>query len=229
MQIRQPESLMVHFQGHDAMLFDRILEDSLGFIRQTLWSREGEATTNQPFQITKSIDGEFGFIHLLDGRDTPRAVRTWMYSPRRQKLNSAKMVVVSTPMDLHIYMDFLGPLRDTQTPKAIEKKKEITEKRQRGISINTHRLQILKASHFLNADGFYDCELVFWQDIDCYPFPHLNLPKGITAKAIATKVADTLAFQCLDIAAPLKMKTEAWEAVACETMGMVQSNLRAAS
>ena len=211
------------------MLFDRILEDSLGFIRQTLWSREGQTTTNQPFKTTKSIDGEFGFIHLLDGRTTPRVVRTWMYSPRRQKLNSAKMVVVSTPMDLHIYMDFLGPLRDTQTPKAIEKQKEITEKRQQGISINTHRIQILKASHFVNADGFYDCELIFWQDIDCYPSPHLNLPKRVTAKTIATKVADTLAFQCLDMANPLKTKTDEWGTIVGEIVSTVQSTLQAAS
>ncbi|MBE7380849.1 MAG: hypothetical protein F6J95_005515 [Leptolyngbya sp. SIO1E4] len=210
------------------MLFDRTIEDSLGFIRRMLWARGDSKDTRKPFQATKSIAGEFGFIYLLEGRDTPRAVRTWMYSPKRQHLNSARMVANSVSMDLHIYMDFLGPLPKVITPKVLADRKKVEEQRQQGISINTHRLQILKASHFLNADGFYDCELVFWKDLDCYPPQEITLSKKLTEKAIAIKLTNALAFKCLDLASPLSLKTEEWAEVVDEVIKTVHDRLQPA-
>ena len=209
------------------MLFDRIIEDSLGFIRRMLWSNKDQTIPKKPFQPTESIGGEFGFIYLLEGRDTPRAVRTWMYSPKRRQLNSAKMVVTSTPMDLHIYMDRLGPLPDVNTPRAQAERKSIEEQRQQGKSVNTHRLQILKASHFLNADGLYDCELVFWQEFDCCFLQENSVSQRVVEKKISVKVTDMLAFKCLNIAEPLKLKVEDWEEIVSEVVAKVKADYQA--
>lgn len=206
------------------MLFDRILEDSLGFIRRKLWSEKVDPVAKKPFQPTKSISGEFGIIHLLEGRDTPRAVRTWMLTPKRQKLNSAQMVATSTPMDLHIYTDFLGPLPNNTTPSATEERGKAGSQRERGLSVPTHRVQLLQASHFLNGEGFYSSEVLHWQDVDCYPPTGSNLPPK-AANKIAMRFTDALAFRCLEIAKPLKMPEPEWHQVIDEVLAEVKKKL----
>ncbi|MGF1457788.1 MAG: hypothetical protein ACFBSG_02045 [Leptolyngbyaceae cyanobacterium] len=201
------------------MLFDRILEDSLGFIRRKLWSaKTSESSAQHPFHPSKSVDGDFGIIHLLEPRDTPRAVRTWIFTPKRKDLNSTNMVATSTPMDLHIYTDFLGPLPSNTTPSALEQHQLAENQRQQGISIPTHRIQILKASHFLNADGFYTLEVLHWQDIDCYP-PQGSQLSGSASDIIATHFTDGLAFECLKIPKPLQAKPDEWGQVIEEILG----------
>jgi len=206
------------------MLFDRILEDSLGFIRRKLWSEKTDTVVKKPFQPTKSISGEFGIIHLLEGRDTPRAVRTWMLTPKRQKMNSAHMVATSTPMDLHIYTDFLGPLPHNTTPSAMEERGKAESQRQRGLAVPTHRVQLLKASHFLNSEGFYSSEVLHWQDVDCYPPEGSNLPPKAVNK-IAMRFTDALAFRCLTIAKPMKMSAPEWTQVIDEVLAEVKAKL----
>jgi len=206
------------------MLFDRVLEDSLGFIRRKLWSENSQETTKKAFQPTKSIGGEFGVIHLLSGRDTPRAIRTWMYTPKRQKLNAAQMVATSIPMDLHLYVDFLGPMPHSNAPSAVQERGVRENQRQKGGSVPTHRLQILKASHFLNRDGFYDYDLVFWKDMDFYP----PQGSGLAAKAadkIAMRFTDALAFKCLELPVPLKIEPEAWGAIVDAVFSTVRTNI----
>ncbi len=211
------------------MLFDRILEDSLSFIRRMLWSKKNEKATRKPFQATQSVPGEFGFIYLLDGRDTPRAVRTWMYSPKRQHLNSAQMVATSVPMDLHLYVDFLSELPDKPKAKPQNQNDDEAAPAESATAKapkKTHRLQLLKASHFLNADGFYNYELVFWKDFDFSPPKDILLPKKMTDNVIATKFADALAFKCLELASPLKLKPEDWLKITEEVRNTVYLKLR---
>lgn len=206
------------------MLFDRIVEDSLGFIRRMLWSREDSKIAKKPFQTTHSKEGELGFIYLLEGRDTPRAVRTWMYSPKRKNLNSTNMVMTSTPTDLHIYIDFLGPLPKSNKSASTTKIQNVEEPNKLEKSVNTHRLQILKASHFLNAEGLYNCELVFWKEFNFHPFKGGFHSKGNTVNKIAAEFTDTLALKCLKIANPLKLKAEDWEEVIAEMTAQAKQN-----
>lgn len=127
------------------MKFDRIFEDSLGFVRRTLWARsDTSGNTRQPFTSITTYSGEHGIISLLEGRDTPRAIRTWLYRPKRRDMNSAKMVAKSTEMDLHIYCDFLGPLPAAKTPKAEEEREATKARRQRGATVPTYRIQVFQ-------------------------------------------------------------------------------------
>jgi hypothetical protein len=150
-------------------VFDRILGDILDFIRRYLWSQADSSSVKpKPFEaIQKPIQGSNGVIRLVIGRDTPRATRTWIFSP--YNLVNQSLTHVLYPLDdIHIYLDFLGPL-----PNAPETKKTYWELSQRkakekGEEFLTHRIQILRASHMLNAHGFYDYELLFWKDYDFY-------------------------------------------------------------
>lgn len=210
------------------MIFDRILEDSLGFLRRMLWSKTGKPEAcRPPFQSMRTFEGEQGVISLLEGRDTPRAVRTWMYCPKRRELNSAQMVAQSNSMDLHIYCDFLGPLPHARTPRADEERETIANQRQQGKNVPSHRIQIFKASHFLNGDGFYDYELIFWQDRDFYVQGVSDLNK------IAQVAVDRLARHCLMLGEPLKLKADDWPEIIdniwSEVRSEVMSKVAAAS
>jgi hypothetical protein len=190
------------------MIFDRILEDVLGFIRRLLWwQADPHGATRQPFTSMQKIEGDFGVISLVEGRDTPRAVRSWIYSGKRIDLNSTCLVTKNCPDDLHIYLDFLGPLPNSTTPRAQAEAQERKQLRHSGQRVNTHRLQILQTSHFLNENGFYDYQLVFWQDYDFY------LPITMSPEKIARIVTDKLAYRCLTLADPLALESEEWQAM----------------
>ena len=148
--------------------FDRILGDILDFVRRFLWWKtKTESVKRKPFQsIQKPISGKEGIATLVLGRDTPRAVRTWIFSPfRRESLNVPSADVLS---DVHIYLDFLGPLANTPETKQMNWTLSQRKKREQGEAFLTHRIQVLKASHMLNAHGFYDYKLLFWKDYDFY-------------------------------------------------------------
>ena len=200
------------------MLFEHLLEDRLSFVGRLLRSKEKKTVKGKPFQSIQSVDGEFGFIALLEGRDTPRAVRTWMYSPKRQRLNSGRMVATSVPMDLHIYMDALKTLTDPEPQVEGNPEKQTAEQLRQGKPPNTHRIHILKASHFLNAKGFYDYELIFWQDLALALAKGSPLTQQWYAETLAIKLTDFLAHRCLDIPSPLKLQKEEWKAVLDELM-----------
>ncbi|PSN18208.1 hypothetical protein C7271_13735 [filamentous cyanobacterium CCP5] len=201
------------------MLFDRILEDALGFIRRLLWwrSQTSESSAPKPFQSMRAINGEYGVIALVTGRDTPRAVRTWIYSPKRLDLNSTKALVREPADDLHIYLDFLGPLPGVETPKAQQERKDRQQKRRLGEKIHTHRLQILKASHFLNENGFYDYQLIFWEDFDFF-WPISQGPDHL-----ARITLDRLAYWCLNHVDPIDLSADDWAAALRSVWGELTS------
>ena len=188
------------------MLFGQILKDILGFIRRLLWWRSNPSeTAAKPFQSMRSISGEYGVITLVNGRDTPRAVRTWIYSSKRLELNSTNAVVRDPGNDLHIYLDFLGPLSGVNTPKAKQARKERQQKRYLGEKIYTHRLQILEASHFLNEHGFYDYQLIHWEDFDFFWPPSNQEPDYL-----ARLTVDRLAHNCLKHMNPFSLSADDW-------------------
>lgn len=204
------------------MIFDRISEDSLSFIRRLLWSRSKQGKyCPQPFSSVKTITGEQGVISQLEGRDSPRAVSSWLYSPRRRDLNSAKMVAEKTPMDLHLYLDFLGPLPQANTPQADIEREAIKARRARGESVPTHRIQLFKASHFLNPEGFYNYELVFWKDCDLF------LGDMLKPDRVAHILASRVAQACLQIAMPLELDADQWEITLEKTWTEVKAEIMA--
>jgi hypothetical protein len=149
--------------------FDRILGDILDFIRRFLWWKTDKKTIKrQPFVVVqKPMQGPQGQLSLVIGRDTPRAARTWIFSPTVTDVNTLADLQAAR-LDIHIYLDFLGPLPNA--PDSQKKHWELSQRSadQRGEAFLTHRIQILQASRILNEHGFYDYELLFWKDYDFY-------------------------------------------------------------
>jgi hypothetical protein len=190
------------------MIFDRILEDALGFIRRFLWWRSNQAESiKKPFTSMQVVHGEFGIISLVEGRDTPRAVRSWIFAPKRGHLNATMPVARRTSDDLHIYLDFLGPLPNSDSPRAKEEREERQLSRRSGDKMFTHRVQVLRASHFLNEHGFYDYDLIYWEDFDFY------WPGGQSPELLARLAVDKLAYHCLNEASALDIAPEDWSAL----------------
>jgi len=190
------------------MRLDSILKDVLGFIGRLLrWRGNPKDNKPKPFKSMRILEGDLGVISLVEGRDTPREVRSWIYSSKRLHLNSTRIVAKQQDNDdLHIYLDFLGPIPGVQTPKSEQEIQDRRAARKAGLPVKTHRVQILKASHFLNESGFYDYKLVFWNDYDFYMPIHLNPDQ------VARMVIDKLAHNCLKMTDPMKLKGTDWDA-----------------
>jgi hypothetical protein len=190
------------------MRFDLLLQDILGFIGRLLqWRADPQNDKPKPFQSMRTLESDYGVISLVEGRDTPRAVRSWIYSSKKINLNSIRMVVkTSSHDDLHIYLDFLGPLPGVSTPKSEKEIQARQDSRRAGLPVKTHRLQILKTSHFLNENGVYNYELVFWHDYDFY------MPINLSPEQIARMLVDKLAHSCLNTIEPIALESSDWEA-----------------
>jgi hypothetical protein len=200
------------------MLIDRILEDALGFIRRLLWWRSGTAKSiHKPFRSMQVIDGEFGLISLVIGRDTPRAVRSWIYSPKRCDLNSTNPVVRKPCDDLHIYLDFLGPLASTDPQKLHAERRDCQCTQKQGNRAPTHRVQVLRASHFLNEQGFYSYDLIYWVDFDFY------WPTTMRPDTLARITIDRLAYRCLKQTDVFELSDDDWAMLLQQTWREVRA------
>lgn len=87
---------------------------------------------------------------------------------------------------------------------AVQEREERKARRRNGEPVYTHRIHILRASHFLNTNGFYDCELIFWADYD------FHLMGALDAQRIAILVLDKLMSSCLRMTDPLSLAEQDW-------------------
>lgn len=189
------------------MFIDQLLQDILGFVKRLLsWrSSKKNEPERKPFTAMRTHSGEWGVISLVIGRDTPRSVRTWIYSSKRWGHSETQKRVKDVPQDLHFYLDFLGPMPNVQTSRSKEERLARQAKRRKGERVMTHRIQILKASHFLNSDGVYDCDLIYWGDFD------FHRPGSIDPNKDAVMVLDKLLSVCLRMTDPFSLESKDWE------------------
>lgn len=148
------------------MLFDRIIEDILGFVRRFLWfEANSESSKKRPYTAVQTWYGDDAVIKLVIGRDTPRAVQTWIYSPKQVRGASG-----IGNKDLHLYLDVDNAAPLLSDSDALHIARFIAQRKARieGKFVPTHRLSILWASHFLNPHGFYNYNLVFFGDYDFF-------------------------------------------------------------
>lgn len=150
------------------MEFDYILLDILDWVRRLLWWQRQKKVTTKPYELLKTERGQQGLLKLVK-RDTPRAVRTWLFSPYR----TGRLSVRQRTFDIHLYLDHLYPLEAVPTdwlqPKLLQSPKPLqVDRRKRSNSrpIVTHRVTILEASHFLSADGTYNSFTIFCDSYD---------------------------------------------------------------
>lgn len=133
------------------MRIGQLLKTLIEWVKRFLWSFRG--TVPKPYVALREKQYPLGLLKLVEGRDTLRAIRTWIICPQDQnKINNPTRKKGDRPQDIHIYLDFIGSLegqnRSPQQPKEFS-------------PTATHTITILSASHRLNYDGTYDYEHLF--------------------------------------------------------------------
>lgn len=134
------------------MRVDRISIAILSWIRRVFARPEQRSHSFQPTILKRktTIDRKpiRGALALVERR-TKRAVRTWIYMPPRKGLKHSEQ------FDIHICLDTLERMQgERNEPEAPEFKVE----RSKG---NTHRITVLKASHWCSPSGAFDSTEIF--------------------------------------------------------------------
>ena len=133
------------------------------------WLRSIQKKSPQPFVSVREKQYPLGLLKLVEGRDTSHAVRTWIISPTT---NQSGMM----PLDLHIYLDFIGVIiGDPSAPQ------------RQGRGTGTHTITILRASRMLQSDGTYNYEHIFSNDYD-FQGQH-STPADVQARIACDRIA----------------------------------------
>lgn len=122
---------------------DRILIDLFDWLRRIIFWRAREVK-RIPFRVIQVKKGKAGLLKMVE-RDTQRAVRTYIFTPfpKHESFKASKLY------DYHLCLDSLSNL-DTRWACRIQQ--------------DTHRITILKASHWLGERGTFQAQTLFLCD-----------------------------------------------------------------
>lgn len=132
------------------MRIGQLLKSLIEWVKRLLWSYRGKVP--KPYVVIREKQYPLGLLKLVEGRDTLRAIRTWIFCPKEHGRYHSIGDTAEDAMDIHIYLDFIGSLEGHY--RSSQASKELTQKA-------THTITILKASHRLNYDGTYDYDHLF--------------------------------------------------------------------
>ena len=132
------------------MRIGQLLKTLLEWIKRLLWSYRGKVPA--PYVSLREKQYPLGLLKLVEGRDTLRAIRTWIICPKDTDQDGKGVADRNAPMDIHIYLDFVGSVEGHNRSHPIPQEWSATA---------THTITILKASHQLNLDGTYNYEHLF--------------------------------------------------------------------
>lgn len=140
------------------MRVDQIFLDLLDWIKRVLVSKK-EKTTHKPYEVLKQYRGRRGILKLV-ARDTPSAVRTYIFSPFQETQTNR----VQVKRDIHICLDHLWQSPETGGSQRSAQKSQKSRYR----FANSHRISIFEASRFLNKDGTYDTREIYSEDLNLF-------------------------------------------------------------
>jgi len=126
------------------MRLDRILLDILAWIKARLYQQK--ASKQNPYEVLTRKRSQYGFLCLV-ARDTPRAIRTYIFMPFRGRGSEGN------PSDVHIYLDTLSSLEQAKDASLRSKSRHKSGKA-------THKITVLLAGHWLNADDTYNADVL---------------------------------------------------------------------
>lgn len=139
------------------MKMNQIILDICDWIRRTLWYRE-KRIKSRPYEILETYSSPHGILKLVR-RDTPRAVRTYIFTPHNSK--GQDRIVQKDLKDIHICLDHLWALDTNETshvPKIILQQPYKARV--------THAITILEASRWVTKDGNYYSKVLFSRNYD---------------------------------------------------------------
>lgn len=183
------------------MKLDRIVLDFLVWIKEQFWN----APSGSPVYCYEEIarfDSSRGYLKLVR-RNTPRAVSTWVFVPKRNvDLDNLKHQFEYSQLDkykydLYICCDHLFALTELDNSGAKKHKtKPPQQRRTYTNNMKTHKISVLLISHFLGKDGTFQSLEVFSQEYDLVKQGSLNLHRE--AIAIVQSVAMLLKYRPID-------------------------------
>ncbi len=167
--------LRSEFQVIVPMRVDRILIDVLDWIGRVLSWKQDKQAAIKPYDVLKQYRGKQGILKLV-ARDTPRAVRTYIFSPFPDGETNRKQ----PKRDLHICLDHL---QDDVPSRRQANHSRQKARRRLG---NSHRISIFEASRFLSKDGTYHTMQIYTADFNL-------LGNGLYRDQFAIPIVDDLA------------------------------------
>jgi hypothetical protein len=138
------------------MRVDQLFLDLLDWIKRVLVSKQDKAA-HKPYEILKQYRGRQGILKLVV-RDTPRAVRTYIFSPFQETQTNR----IQVKKDIHICLDHLWQSAQTRSSQQNSAKAQKSRSR----FANSHRITVFEASRFLNKDGTYDTNQIYSEDLN---------------------------------------------------------------
>lgn len=183
------------------MKLDRIVLDFLTWIKEQFW----KAPSRSPVYLYEEIarfDSSRGYLKLVR-RDTPRAVATWVFIPKRNtdldniKHPSQPSQVNEYKHDVYICCDHLFTLPESvKTRKKTPNTSSDQERNGYKKRIQTHKISVLLISHFLNKDNTFESFELFSQEYDLIRQGSRNVHRE--AMAVVQSVAMLLKYRAVD-------------------------------
>lgn len=139
------------------MQLNQIILDIFDWIRRSLWYRQKKVAL-KPYEILEIYPSDKGVLKLVR-RDTPRAVRTFIFTPYTRK--ETPNLVQKDMRDIHICLDHLWALDSEQNshlPRRVEKDfRKVSD---------SHAVTILEASRWIKKDGNYNSTVLYSGNYD---------------------------------------------------------------
>ncbi len=182
------------------MKLDRIVLDFLVWIKEQFWKAPNRSPVYLYDEIAR-FDSSRGYLKLVR-RDTPRAIATWVFIPKRNldlDSNILKNQLEHSKddkykYDVYICCDHLFALMPSEKGELKKQKpKQSQPKRIYSSSTKTHKISVLLISHFLQKDGTFESVEVFSEEYDMSKRGSLDIHRE--AMAIVQSVAMLLKYR----------------------------------
>jgi hypothetical protein len=183
------------------MNLDRIVLDFLVWIKEQFW----KAPSRSPVYLYEEIarfDSSRGYLKLVR-RNTPRAVATWVFIPKRNtdldkiKHPSPPNQVNEYKHDIYICCDHLFAVAESAKSNRKIPSTRLNQK-QNGYAkkIKTHKISVLQISHFLQKDDTFESFELFSQEYDLIRQGSRDIHRE--AMAVVQSVAMLLKYRAVD-------------------------------
>ncbi len=159
------------------MKLDRLVLDIFDWVRRLIWHRKGEVK-QKPYAVLQTWRGTLGVLNKIE-RDTPRAIATYTFMPFRYHKPKEEMI------DTHVFLDTLS-LPSGKSSKRTTRK-------------FTHRITIIKASHWVRPDTSYEADPIYMKEWDFqgrtqYPHRYAQQITLYLAKQLLLKSAESISW-----------------------------------
>lgn len=188
------------------MKFDRVIQDLVAFVHDLLWWRKGKIKEPPYTRLEMGVAGALGTAHHIRKKLQPgapdRILDSWMFLPKRVTARSRQV-------DVHLDCAWLGA--QTTGDRIPLNKVERKQGSRRKVGDPTHEITIMRASHWVQADGKFDTEQIYSCKVDLQgdqEQPHLYV----------ARVMRTIALRLIDV--PLNEIDWAFEVNAARQQGM---------